>query len=463
MRKILSLIIVTFIVFSLVFSGCTLKEGKPVVTTPLLRIGILSDIHSNTIPAYDPLERVEKALRFYKQKGVDGIIISGDLLDTFDHYDLLSLQDVWLEVFPGNTNDLTGEKVEPLFIYGNHDEGFVREEIWFDEIGSEFEEAWIKEIKGYQFVGVHYSKENGETAQKLITQAQNASADKPWFYIQHVPMPDTVVGGYTTYGGYTGFGIPTREMLKKSYNCVVFTGHTHVPVTDERSIWQGSNKKDVQFTAINCGTLYYGFLNDFCDIEITGDAYQTQQGMYMVVDGSRITIDRYSFTDMELTYTDGVGQINAEQAKRIGVSWTFDAMNRKDRPYGYETRLESAHQPTFADGATLDATEITAESVTLTIPPAAVTAPEGFSDLVQSYYVEIIDASTGEVVITKEIAAPYHIDTDPTRINQPVTVKISGLTPGTEYTICAYARECYQKSSEPISVQITTLLVREMS
>ncbi len=454
--RILSLALVVLVAL-LVFSGCADNENQPVVTTNLLRIGILSDIHSNTSPVYGPLERLEKALRFYKEKGVDGIIITGDLLDTYDKLGIMDIQDVWLDVFPDSINDLTGEYVEPMFVYGNHDEGMVEEEFWFDEIGSEFEEAWIKEIKGYQFVGVHYSKENGETAQKLITQAQNASADKPWFYIQHVPMPDTVVGGYTTYGGYTGFGIPTREMLKKSYNCVVFTGHTHVPVTDERSIWQGSNKKDVQFTAINCGTLYYGFLKDFCDIEITGDAYQTQQGMYMVVDGSRITIDRYSFTDMELTYTDGVGTINMEDAKMIGTPWTFDAMNTKDRPYAYADREANAYAPVFPYGATLEVSELTANSATITVPAASVEAPDGFSDLVQSYYAEIMDTATGELVATVEVAAPYHIDTEPEHLNQPVTIYLTDLTPGTEYSVCVYARECYQKASQPLNAQFTTL------
>ena len=55
---------------------------------------------------------------------------------------------------------------------------------------------------------------------------------------------------------------------------------------------------------------------------------------------------------------------------------------------------------------------------------------------------------------SKEIAAPYHIDTDPVRLNQAVTIKLTGFIPGAEYTVYAYARECYQKFSEPLSAQI---------
>ena len=55
-----------------------------------------------------------------------------------------------------------------------------------------------------------------------------------------------------------------------------------------------------------------------------------------------------------------------------------------------------------------------------------------------------------------EIAAPYHVDREPERMSQPVTIKLSELEPETEYTVNVYARECYQVASEPIAVQIIT-------
>ena len=455
MKKIISVILAVVMLLSLLacFAGCEEKEEQPVVTTNLLRIGILSDTHSNTIPVYGPLERLEKALRFYKEKGVDGILITGDLLDTYSQTGIMDIQDVWLEVFPNSINDLTGEYVEPMFIYGNHDEGLVLEEFWFDELGSEFEEAWIKEIKGYQFVGVHYTKEAGTEVQKLLEYAKEASPDKPFFFAQHVPAAGTVIGGYSNYGGYE---IPVQDTLMRSYNCVVFTGHTHLPITDERAIWQSSAKRDPQCTVVSCGTLHYGFLGDFSQLDINGDEHQTQQGLYMVVDGSQVTLERYSFTDMELTYEDGVAKTNVEAAKMIGMPWTFDAMDKKTRPYDYEDRAEEAFAPVFPEGAALEVTDVAADSATITVPAATVEAPEGFSDLVQSYYAEIVAKATGEVLETVEVAAPYHIDTEPERLNQPVKIVLTDLTPGTEYTVLVYARECYQVASEPLSVELIT-------
>ena len=455
MKKFISgILVLASLLLMITMSGCS-EKNEPVVTTHLLRIGILSDTHINADTRHNMYERLEKALMFFKQKGVDGVLITGDLQDQFDLESgkdaIAELQDIWQQVFPNNINDLTGEPVEPMFIYGNHDEALVEAQYWFDGIGSEYEDAWIKEIKGYQFVGVHYTKESGTLTQKLLKQAQEASGEKPWFFAQHVPMKDTVIGGM---GSYDGHRFPIQSAVKKSSNCVVFTGHTHIPITDERCIWQPGSKRDAQCTVISCGTQHYSYLKDFSELEINGDDHQTQQGMYMIVDGSQVTLERYSFTDMELTYSNGVGQINMDDAKMIGVPWVFDASQKENRVYDYEHRAEAAQQPEFPEGAALEITELTETTVTVKIPAATVEAPEGFSDLVQSYYVELIDTATGEVVKTAEVAAPYHIDTEPSNLNQPVTVKLNGLESEKAYTLMVYARECYQKASEPLTIEV---------
>lgn len=454
MKKVISVILLTGVLLTLFMTGCKKKEAQ-VVTTPLLRIGILSDTHINADTRNNMYERLEKSLMFFKQKGVDGILITGDLQDKYDlesaEEAMVELQEIWQRVFPNNTNDLTGEPVEPMFIYGNHDEALVEAGYWFDGLGSEYSDAWIKEIKGYQFVGAHYTKENTNETHKLLEQAKEASGDKPWFFAQHVPVKDTVIGGMSSYDGHR---FPIQSTVKKSANCVMFTGHTHIPITDERCIWQSGGKKDAQCTVISCGTQHYSYLQDVSALEINGDAHQTQQGMYMIVDGSQVTLERYSFTDMELTYSNGVGQINMDDAKMIGVPWVFDASQKENRVYDYEHRAEAAQQPEFPEGAALEITELTETTVTVKIPAATVEAPEDFSDLVQSYYVELLDASTGEVVKTAEIAAPYHIDTDPDRLNQSVTVELTELDLEKSYTVMVYALECYQKASLPLVLEI---------
>ncbi len=460
-KKRISLLLAVAVLLG-IFAGCLTgcekkdKEEKEVVTTPLLRIGILSDIHVSENPwGTRQHDRFEKALRFFKEKGVDGVLISGDLQENTDFdtasYNIEQVVDIWFEVFPEGKNDLTGERVEPLFIYGNHDVGLVNEEYWPERLG-EYQDAWIKEIKGYQFVGAHYTKEGSEETIKLVSRAEAQSDGKPFFFTQHQPIMDTV---FDANEGLLGGGVPMYDVLKKMENCIVFSGHTHIPITNEKSIWQTNSKKAARFTAVNCGTINYGWVKDF-GMDINGDADSTQQGMYMVVDGSQVTLERYSFYDMELYYEGDKVSVKPEEAQSLGANWTFDIKDMKKRPYDYDTRQQKAEQPVFADGAEIEVASVGSTYANFLIPPATVGAPEGFTDLVYCYTVEAIDVETNETVATSKAATEHHIDIAASRLQNDVYLGIDGLEAGKTYMINAYAWECYDKASEPLSVTITT-------
>lgn len=457
MKKVISFLCAAATMLGLCsgLTGCGEKKTeKEVVTTPLLRIGILSDVHvSRSVWGEQQHERLEKALRFFKTKGVDGVMITGDLQENTDAAtgmtNIEEFTDIWFDVFPDNKNDLTGERVEPLFIYGNHDIGLVDAQYWPERLGT-YEDAWIKEIKGYQFVGVHYTKEYTDLAANLAAMAEEKSDGKPFFFAQHQPVVDTVFGAGD---GLRGTGVPMFDVLKKYSNCVVFTGHTHNPITDERSIWQNNKKKGAQFTAVNCATTNYAGLDG---LTVNGDADATQQGMYMVVDGSNVTLERYSFADMKIDYTQDPPAVNVEAASSLGAHWKFDATQKKDRPYDYALRQEAAAQPVFAQDAVLEVSSVGTTYVNVFIPAATVSAPEGFSDLVQSYYMEAVDPESGEVVSTSEVATEHHVDLSPERLDKEIYMGMDGLQPETTYLLKVYARECYQKVSEPLTVEITT-------
>lgn len=95
----------------------------------------------------------------------------------------------------------------------------------------------------------------------------------------------------------------------------------------------------------------------------------------MIVDGNQVTLERYSFADLELIYSDGNAQINMDDVKMIGMPWVFDATQKKDRPYDYEDRTETAQQPVFPENAVLEIKDLTADSVAVTIPAAVVGTP----------------------------------------------------------------------------------------
>ena len=106
----------------------------------MVRIGVLSDVHlSKSVWGDRQHERLKKAFLYYREKGVDGIVISGDLQENLEINTSLKnigeFWEIWENIFPENRNPLTDEPVEPLFIYGNHDRILVEAGYWPEKYG----------------------------------------------------------------------------------------------------------------------------------------------------------------------------------------------------------------------------------------------------------------------------------------------------------------------------------------
>ena len=212
-------------------------------------------------------------------------------------------------------------------------------------------------------------------------------------------------------------------------------------MTDERSIWQPSDAEDPRFTSIDCSSINYGCVAD--GYTMNGNPDDVVQGLYIVLNGSEVSITRLSFHDE--TDTDG---------EQIGAIWSFDAADPNDKPYGYETRANVTNKPVFAADAKITVTAQTSTSATISFPAATVTAPAGFSDMVQGYRVVVLDKTTGEVVSEQIITTAYHIDSNPNRMQSSYQATLSGLTANTNYEIHVYAVEFYQVESDPLTLAI---------
>ena len=83
----------------------------------LARLGVLSDIH------LDEPERAgcfRKALLHFRDAGVDGVVIVGDIANLGRLSELDLCAHIWFDVFPDDKAP-DGRHVERLFVYGNHD------------------------------------------------------------------------------------------------------------------------------------------------------------------------------------------------------------------------------------------------------------------------------------------------------------------------------------------------------
>lgn len=74
MKKPVSLLLAfVMVIVAISIAGCVSKY-EPVVTTPLLRIGILSDTHINADTRHSLYDRLEKELMFFQRQAGDSAV-----------------------------------------------------------------------------------------------------------------------------------------------------------------------------------------------------------------------------------------------------------------------------------------------------------------------------------------------------------------------------------------------------
>lgn len=250
---------------------------------PALRFGVLSDVHvSSDAETADLI----KALSWFDGKRVDAVLIAGDLCTWGKIVELEAFARAWYRVFP-NDRRSDGVKVERLFVTGNHDvDGFAypgagfhnedearprsfyyqREDVWRRLFGEEYRPVSVKHVKGYAFVlrnwlsilghddfegkWCNFADEPNPLAG--VMAGLKLPGDRPFFYVQHDPIDDTVNATWLVGGSKWNNGQDRGEamsVLRNYPNCFAFTGHSHNSLTDPRSIWQKT------FTAVNCSAL----------------------------------------------------------------------------------------------------------------------------------------------------------------------------------------------------------------
>lgn len=331
-----------------------------------LRIGIVSDIH---VTSEGVAQRFQKALEHFRSIGVDGVCIPGDLADGGVKPQLAIVAETWFKVFPGNLG-ADGKPVEKLFIYGNHDigghkyaypEGKTKSKEWMDanaiQLGDHrkvfweelfkepWEPIWKKTVNGYTFVGGSWSRgplHVDGAPQWLRAHADELKGERPFFYIQH-PHPK----GTIPYVWSGDDGTITKA-LAAFPNAVAITGHSHAPLVDERSLWQGA------FTCINAGSLRYTGINGGRENARTfgvEDPKTSQMPFIWAPDGApALTMDVYDDALIFARY-----DIVAHQP--LGADWVVPWANGTGHGCTSEERAKKAPVPQFAATATVTVSE----------------------------------------------------------------------------------------------------------
>lgn len=432
-----------------------------------LRVGIMSDIHIGFTGHFDAHyyglgqpgsqdKWWEYSLRWFKYKGVDAIVLPGDMTNCCDYErlgrelsisreEMQRLYQIFREVFEDT-------EVQLVTIYGNHDKLLQEDEIanggsrnhWQEVFGEPYSATVVKKIKGYTFIGAHWGRE--ADAQYIVAKEATREEGRPVFYIQHPPIKNTTHGSRPEQSSY--IFEDGLNNVKEWENVIAFSGHEHCPITDERAIWQSAREGDAKCTSVACATMNYA---DPDIAPVNGENLFTKHALYMTVKGSEVNFERISFwTDEMLALVEGRSKVQNFNlcTKSAGADWHFVIGGEK--PYDFELRYQQAVAPEFPPNA--EAGIYRADTFAVVSFPAALPYDKD-DDLIHSYYVEAVDAE-GKVVSTGCVNTEHHVDHTADHYGASYQVIVSGLQPDTEYTFYVYARECYLKKSRfPLKIK----------
>ena len=376
---------------------------------PVLRFMACSDIHIKDDPDCPERARFRKAIRCAYRiaaqsdsyKKLDALYVVGDFANSGTETQMRAVKQILdEELLPETTYRLT------MASHEYHGDGEENARKRFGEIFS-LPLDTHEVINGFHFIavttthGCDFHEPQLTFARDELKKAAADDARKPIFFFQHPHLTDTV------YGGIYWADEKLIPILMNYPQVIDFSGHSHAPINDPRSIFQD------HFTALGCGSMSYFELEEFDKIygTIPPDKDNCAQMLIVEADAqNRVRIYPYDvLTDRFFPQT-----------------WKIDTPSEPSTFLYTDARYRTTAVPAFGADATLTA-EADETDVTLTFPQAD---PDKDSDYVNAYLIVIRRASDNAIVRQAGIFSSYYLSDMPAALTQ----KVDGLEPGTAYT-----------------------------
>lgn len=394
--------------------------------TPVTRFIVTSDVHITTIGDVQTT-RLEKMIKLgYKIAAQDGaynkldaVLVAGDITDMGTKIAFGSIKAAVKPVLKDETQFLAT-------VSTSHDDRSIGKEslALYEEIMGQ-ETDFHRVINGFHFIGVSASKVEGEhygehQKEWLREQLDAAVADdpsKPIFVIQHEHISNTVYGS----SDFEGWGMPDFADVLKDYPQVIdFSGHSHYPINDARSIWQG------EYTALGTGGLYY--------TEITVDDVKTVHPK-----------------NYRLVSTFWVVEIDADNRIRLRAVdlgaqeylCEYILESPFEREYTPEKQIARSKPPVFGKDAS-------AEMKNGRIKLDAAESADGMPVFI--YRAFVVDSQGNRTAVGKTVPEYYRH-----KVPDTVKIELSDLPEGS-VAVEVVAENCYGMQSEPLTVKVNGII-----
>jgi len=243
------------------FLTAVFLAGAAVAEAPVLKVAVMGDIQGYPYPEDAGMRNLERALDVLAPFRPDVVASVGDINDNGRNMDAV-------RYFKARCDARLGA-IPHVACLGNHEICFVPEaeravrtsercQADFNAVfGFAPGKVVSKTVGGCDFIALSFGSENGYSADEIaslksaLDEAAARNAGKPIFVLTHYHPYDTVNSSDSR--AYDG-GL--RALLNGYPQVVNLSGHTHNPLQDPRSIWQG------EFTAVDTSTLCYGCIDN---------------------------------------------------------------------------------------------------------------------------------------------------------------------------------------------------------
>jgi hypothetical protein len=388
----------------------------------LPRFAVISDTHFENNRGEGAVVKVPKALKNLTSKTplIDADFVVGDLTNdgTEDQYNQ------FISCF--NNTENVPSSVGKYYLMGNHDNftGASAPSTFSNKTGQAIHQYVV--IKDYPFITISQmasgtsgagTNDYNAAACSFLTEklalARQTYPGKPIFVFVHVPPRNTCYGS----GDNEGWGMNVLVPILNNYpEVIVFSGHSHFPLGDPRSIHQD------KFTAINDGSTTYSEVEP----NVVMDGIHPQN-FEKVTEGVIVNVLENGDVEME--------RWDTYRNEEILPRWTIKAPHNGTQ-FSYKNRT-GIPSPSFPDGEKPKVAYIDGIlSCTVTFPQAI------DNEAVFSYLIQVLDGDN--VIASQSKFSQFYLNSD---APEPFSVFVSNLPSNKTLVARVKAFDSYKNES----------------
>ncbi|MBO5934242.1 MAG: metallophosphoesterase [Clostridia bacterium] len=396
---------------------------------PVTRFIVCSDAHIEGIgtPGYNRLKKtIDFSLDFASAdehyNKIDSFFIAGDITNSGKKEEF----DSFKEIYDYGTQK--GLNILCTVAKGHDSISMGKKSLEYYRSLTNQETDFHRVIGGYHFIGISTSrmkKHFNSAFQKIwlkkeLDKAVKDTPDKPVFVMHHEHIKYTVFGSYDE----DGWGkILFADLLKKYPNVVDFSGHSHYPVNDPRSVWQK------EYTAIGTGSLKY--------TELTVDGEQKIHPPFYNECANFLVVEADKDSNLRISGVDCIaGQMLCEY-------YLKNPADKNNREYEKEKQIARSFPPVFADDAAITIDE--KNGIYTAVYPAA-ESDCGFPVFI--YRVSVSDTN-GKILKTIKTIPAYYLYGEEKTLSSCLGMLSSG-----KYTVKVLAENVYGAKSDVLEKTI---------